>query len=425
MLKTLDIPLLESKVEKSLELLRSSYRSANGHAGWYHYLDNQEPGPTASAVGLLMFKISKQPFEHTDEVLAFLKSRQIEAGGAWAISMMPNQPSVEASGWVIKCLGELHPSLSSDCPDILGACNWLEKNINSDGGWGSYYEQPSRTYLTCMAMKAIGAVDPFSKVLLRGRDWLLKNRTKSLPAWGATAASPPTVLHTSFVLLTLAELNLKVERNVSDEVVEWILNNLNPSSAVETVSQVEDYDIPFESNNTKLIYQNSLPHYALPIAVSALLHYERSLDRYECYEGLLTIAKSQLEGGYWENARNPTRISIWAIWPFFQTLVDAINLPVLSSAKTVTKVSDAIIIRTSKAKTPLLLLLLLELIGKIINYIIAYWSLLVLALFLIAASILATKQIIGLRDLFLSLVIPIALIFIQMSLQRRTKDKSE
>lgn len=424
MLKTINIPLLGTKVEKSLELLRTSYRSANGHGGWYHYLDS-DPGPTASAVGLLMFKLAKQPFENTHEVLAFLKSKQLEAGGAWAISTMPNQPSIEASGWVIKCLGELHPNLSSDCPDILGACNWLEKNINSDDGWGSYKGQPSRTYLTCMAMKAIAAVDPLSNVLTKGRDWLMKNKLKNLPAWGATASSPPTILHTGFVLLTLAELNLQPDDKVVAEAFQWILTKLNPKVIVESESQLEDYDIPYESKGTKFVYQNSLPHYALPVAVSALLKYERFLNRDECYQGLLTIANSQLESGYWENVRNPTRISIWAIWPFFQTLVDAINLPVLSSAKLVTKVSDSIIIRTSNSKMPLLFLLLWELFGRILSLIKAYWSVLLLALVSIVGSILAARGIIQVRDLFLSLLLPIFLVFIQLSLQRKPKAKSD
>jgi len=424
----IDTDLLTSKIKKSLDLLRSTYRSKDGKGGWYHYLDSENPGPTASAVGLMTFKLAKVHFEHSNEVLAFLKSKQIHSSdprknGGWAISVLPEQPTLEASGWVIKGLGEIRPYMSPDSPDIFSAYNWLVANKNDDHGWGSFYGQPSRTYLTCMALRAIAAIDPFSETLLLGQKWLLENINKNLPVWGATVSSPPTILHTAFVLITIAELNLGFDRKTTGDAIEWLTRELKPDTLVEAESLVEDYDISYETGNNKSKYQNSLPHYALPVAISALLHHENSLNKNVVYEGLLNIANAQHSNGYWENARNPTRISIWAIWPFLNTLFDAIDLPVLAQAKSVTKISSSIIIKTSKARTPLIFLLVVDFFILSFEFLKAYWSAFVLLGFVLLGLLLTTLGFIGLKEYILSLIFPVILIFVQLSLERRQLKK--
>lgn len=86
---TLSSDRVDAAVELSLACLRGNFRtkpetaSQPRAAGWYHYLDDPNPGVTASAVGLYCFSLAGTEFERTDQVVEYLISQQVKgAGGA-------------------------------------------------------------------------------------------------------------------------------------------------------------------------------------------------------------------------------------------------------------------------------------------------------------------------------------------------------
>jgi len=428
MLDSVEIPDLTSRIYRALALLRTTYRSNGLECGWYHYLDDNRPGATASAVGLMSFVIAGAPFEYTRNVLTFLRATQVvsndpKLSGGWAIRTTGHQPVMEASGWIVRFLGLSRSLLKFDSPDVSAAYNWILQNQNADHGWGSLYGQASRTYLTCLALRALATLDPNCEALLLGQDWLLKNHSGTYSAWGPIPSSPPTVLHTGFVLLALAELGIDLNMPAIKQAYEWLLSNLRPAELVETLSQVEDYNIIYYENGERVTYQNSLPHFALPVAISALLRSPYGLHQEVVYRGLRTIVNKQLDDGYWDNPRNPARVSIWAIWPFFQALVDVTNLPYLRTAFSVTRVSNALVVRYKNAGVPLLSLLAWDFVVVLARQLLHYWSPLLLVLFVVGGLVLVSLKYIDLWEYVLSLFVPIVLVFIQLSLEHRGKPR--
>jgi hypothetical protein len=104
---------IDTSISLALTCLRGHFRTIPSHAdnpaaaaGWYHYLDDQNPGITASAVGLYCFSLANVEFERTDQIVNYLVSRQIKAptGGGWAVRTTNDFPIVEATAWVVRSL---------------------------------------------------------------------------------------------------------------------------------------------------------------------------------------------------------------------------------------------------------------------------------------------------------------------------------
>lgn len=428
MIKTIDNEKILYTINQSLNFLKKHYKESSQGGGWYHYLDDSFPaGPTASAVGLMAFSLFDIPFEHKNEVLNFLSHKQIlssgdiKKDGGWPISMTGNQPVMEASGWIIRSLGKLNSSRIIKAPNIQEAYKWLINNQNKDNGWGSFFGQESRVYLTCMALRALVTLNPESENIKNGRNWLYRNMCEDFPAWGATLYSSPTVLHTGFVLMTLHEIGLGSEYKLINDAYEWLIDNLDTTQLWEPISQVEDYDILYINDGEQIKYQNSLPHFALPVALSALI-YRFGINHKKIFDCVDTIIKNQ-NLGYWTNARNPARPSIWAIWPFLQALNDLITIPLISPNKEIFNIRNNLIIKPSCSYIPLFFLLIIDGVITFAKIIRSIWSWLLLVLYLIGGLIFLKIGQLSLKEYLLALLVPLMLVFIQLALEKSKKGR--
>jgi hypothetical protein len=423
-IESLEVTVILEKANRALGLLRLSYVSNQGLGGWYHYLnENSAPGPPASACGLMCFSILGSTFDHIDEVLRFLRSRQISSpdpqlNGGWSMNSTGNQPVLEATSLALRCLGITRSFLQPDAPDILAAYHWLLHNQNTDFGWGSFYGEASRVYHTCLALQALALFNPTSQQVILGQDWLTKNRSGNTSAWGASAASPPTVFHTSIVLSTLLELGADPNNSIIKSGYAWLIAHLNPLELVEPESQVEEYSISYSEGGQVINRQIGLPHFALPSAVSALIHNGYSLDDALVYRGLITILSTQLDNGSWGNPRNPARVSIWSVWYCLQCLGAVINLPIVKSGAEVTKISGSLIVRRRSPDAPLLALLCMDFLRTVLKGFVKYWSAIVLVVFVLGGFMLMLFNWIGFKEFVIALMFPIALVVIQLRAMR-------
>jgi hypothetical protein len=425
------IPIKEAAIrsafQKTVKLFKSTYRSnpSKNEFGWYHYMDDPSPGITASAVVLYCFEISGEPFERTDQVLLYLKSKQLSStdpriNGGWPIRTTLGFPVVESTSWVIRTIVQARCFFNPNSPDINAAYQWLLNNQNMDYGWGSYYGQPSRTFHSSLALLALTAVDKFSREVSLGADWFLRYQKNDVPAWGATPESPPTILHTCWALLALSQVPGKINRNALNRSLEWIEANLNPKHLTETLSQAEDYDIPFLEDGKPMIYQCSLPHFALPIAVYTILKLSNRKLSEKLREAIQTIIEVQNENGHWQLPRSPIRPSIWAIWPFWAALVQFLHTSIMAEGTVLVLIGKNIsVVHPEGAKAILRKIFTGLFLSSVLKFVKTYYAWLVLGVFIIIGVEMLYAGIIKFSEFLFSLIFPITLLIIQLLLEKR------
>lgn len=315
--------MLTTAIDHGLECLRRNFRSASGSAGWYHFLDDPAAGVTASAVGLFIFRVAGQRFERAEEVVRYLVGQQVKQGderGGWAIRTMNGFPIVEATVWAVRALSLPGTGLLQATDALRMGAEYLERNQNTDFGWGSYGGQPSRVFHTALTMLALQECGGSTAVIDNGKKWLVGAQNSQAPAWGPLPGSEPTLLHTSLALMALVGIDNALSVNTIRDTTDWMMERLKPGQHVEDASAVEDFDVPYPENHGLPPYQNTLAHFAAPVAVTALLAAGVNPLQRKLFDVVSEFCESQRETGAWRLPRSPRRDSVWALWPFIAAL---------------------------------------------------------------------------------------------------------
>ncbi|GAA3210154.1 prenyltransferase/squalene oxidase repeat-containing protein [Actinocorallia longicatena] len=413
----LDIRELADHLAVSTETLRDYYRATTDGTGggWYHEL-GRPPAATATAVALACFVDKGDPIDHLDQALRFLRSRQREDGG-WATATHGEVPVVEATAWIAWCLSRARCELTPGAPDLASAARWLTAHQNPDGGWGSRRGNPSRTWLTCLALRALGLLDPHSAAVADGIGWLLDRRLTAGGArvWGMTEDGGPTLTHTAFALLTLAELR-PLETDEHLRAFRWLAERVEANPR-DLHRWIETYTAADDGHQWRL----NLWHFGLPIAVSALLHHPEGPPSTLLGRAVARLLRVPPGTHVWgDETGPPTRLSLWSLWWSLQALSGVYRFPLFRRDDLVVWVRDAVIIRRGPARRRPLFTFLPGLWSQGLGLLLArFWAYVTVALL---AAVLAAGAIAGLWewDLFWSgLIIPVLLIPLQEGIKRR------
>jgi Squalene-hopene cyclase C-terminal domain len=439
----LDSRAIEEAIALSLSCLRLHFRTTeDGRGGWYHYLDDQSPGVTASAVGLYCFRLAGKTFEHTDMVVKYLLSEQVTEGGkdhlrygGWAIRTTNGVPVVEATAWVLRSLNATGIS-RRECGDAVAAgISWLEKNQNTDFGWGAYKGHPSRVYTTCMALLALAECGGPNEVVSNGLKWLNDSQSPGQPAWGLMPGGDPTEMHTAMAVLAQLAMPGALPAAAVKQSADWLAERLDPGRFVEKSTLVEDYDVPYSNGSDSGAFQISLPHFAGPISLHAML--EVGLDPFQekIFTGARAILNSQEKtersrAGTWELPRSPQRASIWAVWPFL-TALTTVQRAVFPSAARQSPVESmvrllypgCVVVQTPLSPNHVTIRLLLR--NAFFDWLrrrwrpVAMWTI-IAAMTGIAFALWAVGQL-DAGTFLLALVVPALLLVFQILWERRSK----
>lgn len=318
---------IDDAVQKAMTCLERSCRDGNpGMAGWYHYLDDSRPGVTASAVGLLLHRMTGSRFDREPEVIAYLLSEQAQdpdgRPGGWPVRTTDGFPILEATAWVVRALSLTGTGRPDVAEALRNGARWLVDNQNPDGGWGSYKGQPSRTFHTALAVLALtesGIAAPAT--FPTAAEWLRKRAVAGHPAWGPQDGASPTILHTAIALLALGRIGGSTDAALRERAAAWLLERLEAGVYTEPDSEVEEFDLPYIPQSGPLrTFQNSLPHFAGPVAVSALLSSGIDALDPKLFQMTSRIIADQQDEGHWLLPRSRRRQSIWAVWPFVAAL---------------------------------------------------------------------------------------------------------
>ncbi|WP_433478993.1 prenyltransferase/squalene oxidase repeat-containing protein [Spirillospora sp. CA-142024] len=432
----IDMAVLEARLNESLDVLRDTYAPALGTGGgWYHELARPEPGTTATALGLLAFVEAGRAFEYFDDGLAFLAARQTRSedalrDGGWATKTSLGMPVVEATGWIARFLARARCDLRDDAPDLKRAYRWLLRNQNPDGGWGSLHGCPSRVWLTCLALRALSQLNPYDPAVDRGVEWLTADRTAHRPAWGPTQASRPTVTHTAFALVTLAEArpDLRTERLL--DAYDWLLGNLDPD---DDHTWIETYDVSPPGASCRAaaehgphpVWRLALWHYGLPIALTALLRDPRGPHGPAVARAFRTLVRGEITDPRWNGYPGSGRTSLWTLWWRMETLITLARLPLAGNADVLHWLPDATVVQRSHARErPLTELLPHRRLVDPVGFVQRHWAALLLGLVCAGSALGVAADLWGWKDFWLSVILPIILTSIDESVKRRRTQRA-
>ncbi|MFI0453012.1 prenyltransferase/squalene oxidase repeat-containing protein [Actinomadura sp. 6N118] len=421
----IDTAVLGARLNDCLDVLRDSYTTnplPGVGGGWYHELTRPEPGTTATALGLLAFVEAERCFEHFDESLAYLTSRQISSSdplkdGGWSTKTSLGMPVVEATAWIARFLARARCDLRPDAPDIGRAYQWLVRNQNPDGGWGSLRNSPSRIWLTCLALRALTQLNPYDPAIERGIEWLTADRTAHRPAWGPTPNAQPTVTHTAFVLLTLAE----ARPGHSDErllaAYDWLRGNVDTD---DEHIWIETYNVSPSGPGSKPVWRLALWHYGLPIALSALLRDPRGVPGGLVSRAFRTLADGGAADPPWAGYPGTGRSSLWMLTWRMEALTALSRLPLAQPGDVLHWLPDAMVIQRAHARASALPALLprrhrIDLAAQVKRH----WTTLLLLGVCLASLIGVITDTWQWRDFWLSVSLPIMLSVIQEAMRRK------
>ncbi|GLZ06905.1 hypothetical protein Acsp03_43710 [Actinomadura sp. NBRC 104412] len=420
----LDMAVLTARLDESIGLLRDSYAVAEGDGGgWYHDLTRPEPGSTATAVGLLAFTETGHKFEHFDEGLACLTSRQISSGdrlrdGGWSTKTSLGMPVVEATAWIARFLIRSRCDLRGDAPDARRAYDWLLNNQNPDGGWGSLLGCPSRVWLTCLALRALTQLNPYDPAIERGVQWLTADRTGQRPGWGPTPMASPTVTHTAFVLVTLAEARPDQHDDRLLAAYDWLHDHFDPD---DEHKWIETYDVSPHGDGAKPVWRLALWHYGLPIALMALLKDPRGPRGPTIAHAFQTLVEGKDTNPRWNGYPGSGRASLWTLWWRLEALIELSRYPLLHPKEVVHWMPDATVVQRAHARDRPLSSLLPAPPPYIdvVRLFKRHWTVLVLALVTLGSLAGVAAGAWGWKDFWFSVILPIVLTLTHEAMKRR------
>ncbi|MEW2360302.1 prenyltransferase/squalene oxidase repeat-containing protein [Spirillospora sp. NPDC029432] len=421
-----DMAVLNARLDESFDVLRGSYAvtggGGDGGGGWYHDLTRPDPGTTATALGLLAFSEARRPFEHFDEGLAYLAARQTASGdllrdGGWATKTSLGMPVVEATAWIARFLARARCDLREDAPDVRRAYRWLLRNQNPDGGWGSLLGCPSRVWLTCLALRALTQLNPYDPAVERGVEWLTADRTAQRPGWGPTPSAAPTVTHTAFALVTLAEARPGHQDERLLAAHDWLRENLDPD---DDHSWIETYDVSPHGGGAKPVWRLALWHHGLPVALMAMLRDPRGAPGPAVARAFATLAKGKVSTPRWNGYPGSGRTSLWTLWWRMEALMELSRVPLLNTGDVLHWLPDATIVQRDHARDrplPALLPAPPRIDARALFK--RHWTVLVLVFVAVGSLGGVATGVWGWKDFWLSVILPIVLTTTHEAMKRR------
>jgi hypothetical protein len=428
----IDLTQVESSLRRSIGLLRRTYKeSPAGGGGWYHMLETPPPGATATAVALLAFHAAGERPHHLAEALTFLKARQLDdddprIDGGWWTNTSGERPVVEATAWVVRCLATLRCDSHENSPDLARAVTWLRNNRDASGGWGSFAGCPARTWLTCLAIRALVEASPYDPAIESGVEWLLDQRLFP-EAWGANPSAAPRVAHTAMALTTLLKAGVDPAGEQLGRRFDWLLGQVDTTSLDEVMNRVESSVVFLETSKGSEIWRPPpLMHYALPVAATALLHHPRAYGAdvaARLAEAVHTIVGKQCDDGSWPNSHD-MNLTLWGVWPCVETLAGVREIRLARAGDQIILIDGAIVIRQALDRELPLKTVLRPLLPQSprphpMRWARDNWAWVVFFIFGLGGAAGLQAKLIEVKDLALGLLVPVALLVIQAVMQRK------
>jgi hypothetical protein len=362
---------------------------------------------------------------HIADALQFLRARQVSSGdprydGGWAVNTSGGVPVTESTALVGWLLGRIRLFLAADAPDLGRALAWLVRNQNADGGWGSVFGQPSRTWLTALAVRAVSQLSRGHEAGNRGVDWLTTHAVSTSAGWGERPGTPPTTTHTALVLTALVEAGVDLDRPVVARAFEWLDSTLQPAQLHEPAARMESHDVDFVGpDGTSRTWVSVVWHPGLPHAVSALMRGPAGIASPKVFAAVRAVVSAQGHDGRWPGSDSAAHSSIWDVWPYLDALSDVLALARRGDVLTLLTSGAVMVQRAGAGQVDPLQVFTLARRQRRLALFKRHWATLLLVAAVLASVVVAAVGRVGWTDVVWGLAVPILLFLIQEAWQRR------
>ena len=427
-----------SPVEVSLRALRAclddctsalercfTYVEADKSGGWHQFLHSKKTGAVATAQGFACLAELSSTHYLLNPALSLLEAKQFGTSGrsygGYTINVVDRVPLTEATATVAWSLGrtiwKLDPQCRARVQTVVDKCwTWLQANRNPDGGWGPIVGMESAVYATGLALLSLSetASGPgFQPAITGGRKWLEKSRNKD-GGWGQKAGDKKsTPFHTAIALAALSASGASNGSCFIRDGVSWLDANWKKDSMWEVSEHAsnlsECYDI--ETGSGADYARAVWNHFPTPWVVYAYI-------RTGCWLGEMVpksvnwLVATRQEAGW---ARpNVNEFTTWALHDSFWTVLSflsALSRP--DNYERAQFIGRSVSLNSMPRRKELLLVPA----RKIIHYARRIWGVLALVAFLAGGYSGVVWGFLSGRDFVLSLLIPLVLLVIQLSLE--------
>lgn len=354
------------------------------------------------------------------KALAFLREGQVTStdrllDGGWPTNSSRGRPVVEATAWIGRFLGLARCGLTDGAPDIGRTYSWLIANQNDDGGWGSLKGAESRVWLTCLALRAIAALNPYAPELETGAAWLMANREPRDSAWGETRHGPSTVTHTAFALLTLAEIKKGDRDDRLLRAYDSLRAGLADPGQGDRHTWIETYLV---TAGTPPADRFNLWHYGLPVALTALLDDPRGTPADLVCDAFATIIRSDVDDRAWRAYPGRNGPSLWSVWWCLEALVGLRRHSEVRSGDMLIWLPKAVVLQRAEARDQPLETIVPRRRIDVGAVLARRWAVLLLSVVTVISFIGGAFGAFGWKDVGLSLLFPTVLLVLQEGITR-------
>lgn len=259
MLNHIDIIKVRQYIDDTKEFLISKMctHEHDNHitSGWHNFFAQGKIGTTGTATPYLFFHHLGQIPEEQKLISTLIDLQNNDAAehkGGWPILSIARVPTVEGTAWPLKALTNARDDRARFA--AMQAEDWLIRNQNPDGGWGSLKNNSSRVLLTCTAIDALLSIKP-SKIapIKRSLTWLSEIQNPD-GSWGSVAHEAGTLYHTALAtrIMTIAQRNdheLSISKGLEYIKAKW---------AIDSSFFNEIYDIIYNGTPSRIVLNHDV-----------------------------------------------------------------------------------------------------------------------------------------------------------------------
>lgn len=428
LIKSLRISQINETYRRTLMLLDKEIKVEDNRAGWYHLIGEKRFGNVATAQGILINSYLNKSNSLLNKILYTLKESQyrgenvFDIGGWSFVTSTQNAPTLEAAAWVL--LGLIAGGEPSNSNIIKDGKEWIKRNQNLDGGWGSKKESCSRIYTTFLACRCFSTLEPnLNRENIRDvLNWVLSCQNAVDGGWGATRGEASTPIHTAFALLTLHTLGIGITTEMQ-RGIQYLYTQWNPQTMWEHTPKLEQYDVSKEGAATRITFH----YFPTPWIITALLNIGESIFQEQIFLGIKWLVQSQNEDGSWSVSQVPKN-RFWAIHDAILAITTFLDKAISTqTVDSMIKMGNIIILAKSQkdfARGAILSIIGLLMLGSVAGAILSsattlgplvqkYWAWIFLGIWIFSIYPLVKLKLISKKDAILSIVFPVFLVVIQ------------
>lgn len=324
-MKRIKKDLLTNIIGDANDIIRRNYHEIPDggvlRCGWHNFFENKVGVPGAS-LPLLYFREIGDVEPNSDRILNFINQVILSDSSGhtgWTILSVPNILTLEGSVLPLRALHNLGRYKFKD--SVEKVLDWIIQVQNADGGWnsGTSNSDESRMQLTCNVIEVLLLIrnEKTMPALEQAVSWVASCQQAD-KGWGAVKQPPFShVFFTARAVLCLAKYDYNKYKNEIVEGIEYIKRNISYDDTRRY--HLETYDIHFAGGYNRITMEHD--------TMAAILNLVTFLPKYFSCSFVFAILENVIS--YYNKFGFVNQItkkkSIWTVIPLATSINYVIN----------------------------------------------------------------------------------------------------